>query len=105
MVTQYPHTVTIKTVGDSVQDGSGNWVPGSDSSFEFKGRFETNRNGNFLTAVDGKQIVFGGIIYAKFSTPNIQLGTGIEVKNESDPVSKGRVLQFSRGQLNVRIWI
>lgn len=102
MVTQYPHTITVKSLsGDSTQDSNGNWVQGSESSFEFKGRFETNSRSNFLKAADGSQIVYSGIIYAPFSTPNIALGTNIEVDNGT----KGNVLQFSRGQLNVRIWI
>jgi hypothetical protein len=105
MVTIYPHTVTIRSVGDSTQDGDGNFEPGSDSSFGFKGRFETNSKSNILTAADGKQIVYSGIVYGKYSTPNIAIGADIEVANDNGPIAKGKVLQFSRGQLNARIWI
>lgn len=95
----------ISSVAESTQDGEGNFVPGTPSTFEFKGRFETNSRSNFLTAADGKQIVYSGIVYALFSTANIALGTSVEVANENGPIAKGKVLQFSRGQLNVRIWI
>jgi hypothetical protein len=105
MVTQYPHTVTISSVSESTQDENGNYVPGTPSTFEFNGRFETNKAGNFLTAANGEQVVFSGIIYARYSTPNVPLGTGIEVMDGSSPVAKGKAVQFSRGQLNVRIWM
>lgn len=106
MVTQYPHTITVKSLsGDSAQDSNGNLVPGSESSFEFKGRFETNARSLFLQAADGNRIVYSGIIYAPFSTPNMAPGTSLEAKNGSDTIATGKVLQFSRGQLNVRIWI
>lgn len=106
MVTQYPHTITVKSLsGDSTQDANGNWVLGSESSFEFKGRFETNARSLFLQAADGSQIVYSGIIYAPLSTPSIALGANIEAKNGSDTVATGKALQVSRGQLNVRVWI
>lgn len=102
---QYPHTITLSSVAQSTQDGSGNYVQGSGSTFDLKGRFETNKGNLFLTTADGKQIVYSGIIYGSLSTPNIVQGTSLVVKNGADTIANGNVLQFSRGQLNVRIWI
>jgi hypothetical protein len=105
MVTQYPHTVTISTVADSTQDSNGNFQAGSPSSSSFKARFETNTKSLFLTAADGKQLVYSGIIYAPLSTPDVELGASVIVLDGMRNVAKGNVLQFSRGQKNVRVWI
>src|SRR5690348_9137036 len=106
MVTQYPHTITITSVSGNDKDISGNWQKGSASTFQYSGRFETNSGSNFLTAADGRQVQYSGIIYSSYATPNINIGASVEVVDESGgPKAKGKVIQFSRGQLNARVWI
>jgi hypothetical protein len=49
--------------------------------------------------------VYSGIIYAPLSTPDVELGASVIVLDGMRNVAKGNVLQFSRGQKNVRVWI
>lgn len=105
MVKQYPHTVTISSTAASTQDANGDLVAGTESSFSFSGRFETNSRGNFLKAADGKQIVYSGIIYSSLAAPNVPIGASITVSDDGGTIATGNVMQVSRGQLNVRIWI
>jgi hypothetical protein len=102
MVTMYPHTIVISSVAESTQDGNGNFVAGGPSTVQFKGRYEPNVSNRFVTAADGKQIVYTGIVYAPLSAPDVALGTSITISEKS---ITSNVVSFDRSQRHVTILI
>lgn len=101
---QYPHTILVSTVSESTPDTDGNWTEASASPQSFDGRYETNSGSRLVRAMDGTQVVYSGIVYSQF-TGDIALGSDVEVKDGAKTIAKGKLINFSQGQLNTRIWL
>lgn len=105
-MTQYPHTLQIKTVPQSTKDAKGNYIPGgSPVTTEVKCRVETRGSAGTIITADSKTVLFRCIIYMPYSVPDIQAETTVTVMDGNKQILKGTVLQFARGQLNARIWL
>jgi hypothetical protein len=106
MVVQYPHKLVLTSVGNSSQDGNGNWIAGSPSSLEIICRAEANDKGRSIQTGDGIQIIYAWLIYAPIPIADIVHGTKVVIQDENDnQIGGGDVKRFSKGQLNARIWL
>jgi hypothetical protein len=107
MVIQYPHTAQCKIAPPAVQDENGNWItPEPIIAWEHKGRLEPRSSSAFLQGVDGKQITFTSIFYMPLPVPDIKPESMIEVFDKfGNLMVRETAKQFSRGQLNARIWL
>lgn len=103
MVKQYPHTMTVTIVPDSIQDSEGNWTSGQPFTKVYQCRAEPNGSGRMIMTADQRQIVYSWTIYMPKGTPPVPDGSLIEVN--SSPAAKGKTLSFSQGQLNSRLWV
>lgn len=107
MVRQYPHSLYVHVVGDSTQDGDGNWSePLENWSLHSVCREETNGKGNIIRTPDGQSIVFSSTIYMPSTALKIQEGAEVQVRDSEDATRiQGRVLKFDVGQINRRLWL
>lgn len=103
MVVQYPHTLTAKIISESYQDDDGNWMPGGVSTRQITCRAEPNGSGRQIQLADGSLITYSWIVYMPKATQ--PLPNGIVVAVDSSPSALGKVLRFSQGQLNSRLWL
>lgn len=101
MVVQYPHTLIVTTQSsNAVQDANGNWIQGSNAISEpLPCRAEPNGNRSIVLP-DGTQQVFAFMVYLPLNTPDIAIGSKVQLNAGSYQVK-----QFSRGQLNCRLWL
>lgn len=109
-VRQYPHTVKIYSIPDSVRDENGDWIPGGAPTMVLKkGRAEVrsgNNNANaYITGSDGVQITFFCIVYLPLPIDRFPPGTLVEVLDGDQQIVRSTIKQFSKGQLNARIWV
>ena len=107
---QYPHYLFVHVVGDSVQDGDGNWTTPSDTwSLHSVCREETNGKGSQINGADGKAIVFSSTIYLPKIAQKIAEGAEILVSESNSAQGtcriKKQVLKFDVGQLSCRLWV
>jgi hypothetical protein len=107
MITQYPHTLTYKTVtGSTGPDNDGNYTPGTEQTIVTPCRAEVNNSGQgFISAVDGSRINYDWIVYLPSSSVVYLEGSTIEIANGPDIVVKDTIKRFWPGQLNMRIWL
>lgn len=105
MVSQYPHGLVITTATGSVQDGNGNWLPGSTSTRVKACRAEPNGKNAMIKTVDGTSIVFDFTVYLPLPIDTVAVGSKVEVYNGEELLSQNTVKRFSRGQLNARLWL
>jgi len=108
MVKQYPHTIKLYPVkGDSMQDNNGNWITPEDGGEpeSYPCRMEPRSTAGFVTGVDGTQLTYSSIVYMPLSVPDIQVMTRVSIFKGELLVGVGTVKQFSRGQLNARVWL
>jgi hypothetical protein len=106
MVKQYPHILAYGAIAESSQDGNGNWVSGT-ATVEtlLVCRAEPNGGNGFITTADGTQINFSWVVYLPLTTDYIETGTGVIIKNGEQVIATDTIKRFSKGQLNVRIWL
>lgn len=106
---QYPHTITLTTVGASTTDANGDYSTPAATEVELKGRYEASGGKNLIPGDQGQQVEYTGIVYLPFPETPIALGSEIEVHNSDGwLLAKGTVLQFMRGEVlreNARIWL
>lgn len=95
--------MTVSIVPDSIQDTEGNWIPGVPEIKTYICRAEPNGGGRMIFTADQRQIVYSFTVYMPKGSRPIPDGSMIEVN--SSPVCKGKVLRFSEGQLNSRLWV
>lgn len=105
MVKQYPHTLTITTTSGSIQDGNGNWVPGSISHTFKNCRAEPNNKNAMVKADDGTQVVFDFTVYIPLPVDIIAVGAQVKVYDGDQLLGANTVKRFSKGQLNARVWL
>jgi hypothetical protein len=105
MVEQYPDTITVFTLPDSVRDTDGNWSTGAPVQSTWKCRAESSSSG-VLTSVSGEKIQFSWIVYMPSGVTKVKEGSKVSIVNRlSEAVCEQSVLRFSRGQFNARIWL
>lgn len=108
MVIQYPHKATVPgKPGNSTLNNDGEWeTQNSPSPIVVKGRYEPANVNNEQQLVDGILTKIKGIFYMPSSEPDIDKGIEIIVNDKNDAVIlKTKVLSFSRGQLNSRVFL
>lgn len=105
MVVQYPHTLTAKIISESYQDDDGNWVLGVDYTRAINCRVEVpiNASGKQVALSDGSVVTCSWVVYMPKGTTPLPNGTLVTVN--CSPGATGRVLRFSQGQLNSRLWL
>lgn len=106
MVIQYPHTGKVYLPGDSQRDATGNWIA-SDVSLQLqtKCRAEPARGSQYVVGLNGQQITFWCIVYMPIPDDEVKPGMLFEVWDGENLIIKTDVKQFSRGQLNARVWL
>lgn len=109
MVAQYPDKILVHSnASNSTQNEQGDWViPQEDAPapLEMPCRVELRSSAGYISSADGKLIEFQSIIYLPLPTPEVYIDQTISVKNGDVIKLTGTVKQFSKGQLNARIWI
>lgn len=106
MVIQYPNIGKAYLPAASSQDGNGDWVRGAETlQFETSCRVEPASSNQFITQADGRQITFTSIVYMPAPAADIKPGAFFEVWRGSVLIVREPVKQFSRGQLNARVWL
>jgi hypothetical protein len=105
MVKQYPHRLVITTATGSVQDGNGNWVPGSSSTIEKTCRAEPNNKNAQVKTADGTAVIFDFTVYLPLPVDSIAVGANVSVYNGIELIGKNTVKRFTKGQLNARVWL
>lgn len=96
-------TVEIGTV----QDGNGDFVPGTKEIIEKDCRAEPSGGNGYIKTADGTAVNYSWIVYFGLPVDKIVEGTEIEVVDQKtlESILKDKVLRFSRGQLNARVWL
>lgn len=107
MIVQYPDTATIPGKPGEATLINGIWTPATPvSDITQKGRYEPSTLNREVQLVDGSMQKVKGIFYMPLSAPNVDTGIDFEVTNsEGDEVLKTKVLFFTRGQLNCRVYL
>jgi hypothetical protein len=105
MITQYPHTINLTTNADSTQDSDGNWTPGSTTTVSKSCRAEPSGGNGYVRAADGERINFNWIVYLPLPQDKVKEGTLVTIFDGAEQIARDKVLRFSRGQLNARIWL
>lgn len=108
MVEQYPyflhHLITVEAVFD---ESTATWTDGTEEWIEAtKCRDEMNGGGGKITTADGEVYVFGAVVYMPFGVSGIKPGDKIKViDNDGNIRVSGDVKNFSKGQLNSKLWV
>lgn len=71
----------------------------------YKCRAEINSQAKQIILADGTAYQYSSLIYCPLETPDLQPGTNILVTDGTLTRIEGKVMGFSRGQLNCRIWV
>lgn len=105
MVTQYPHTATATINSDAITLPNGDIQPGTTTTVSFKCRVEPSTGYGTVKTQDGTALDYAWKVYGK-NIPVLAFGTDVEIKdNQGRIVCKDTVKQFSKGQLNTRLWL
>jgi hypothetical protein len=108
MVTQYPHHATwpLKATESSLDD-NGVWVTTENTDQDSNtGRYEPSTNNNETFLVDGVQQKLKGIFYMPVNADEVYAGAVFTVYNtDGSLILTEKVLFFTRGQLNCRVYL
>lgn len=104
-VIQYPHIGKAYLPGDSVKVGTVWTESGSSLDLETRCRVEPRGESQYITGIDGKHITFSSIVYMPIPAKEIKVGTLFEVWDGEILKVREDVKQFSKGQLNARVWL
>lgn len=105
MVTQYPHDLTATVMAPATRDDAGNYVPGATTILTGKCRVEPNGSGRYIVAADGTQVFFSWMVYMPKNATDIPVGAQVVVTDNGNAKASGTVKQYSKGQLNARVWL
>lgn len=106
MVYQYPNIGKAFLPGSSTKGADGNWDEVSATvQLETKCRAEPAKGTSYVAGVGGILIVYSCIVYMPVPVAEIKPGTLFEVWDGERLIVKADVKQFSKGQLNARIWL
>lgn len=105
-VIQYPHTVNFTGITDSHMDANGNWINTGSYNLTIQGRAEPASANGLIAGPDGILIKYAWVIYLPLPINPIPVNTTVvSILNGSEFVGKGKVVRFSKGQFNARIWL
>lgn len=108
MVTQYPYQLLVSEMPESNYDETnGDWNT-EDANFVPYGecRDEGNGSGRKVVTTDGELYVYFWVIYCPLSVQEMKKGSLIRVVDDKGNIrAEKRMVKFSRGQLNCRIWL
>lgn len=102
---QHPHTITILTLEPATRSESGDWQPSVSSPFNGLCRWEENSKGAVISAADGSQIAYSGIAFLPGGAQRFPLGSRVTIYEGVKLIASGEIKQFSKSQLNRRIWL
>ena len=107
MVTQYPDTIFFQSESGESTFVNGIYTPGAPGqSIQQSGRYEPSTLNREILNTDGISVKIKGIFYMPISSNDIAIGSDIEVKDSSgNSIAKTKVLFFTRGQLNCRVYL
>lgn len=105
MIIQYPHTVSTTTITASTLDANGNYSTAGVQNLTLMGRAEPASANGLIAGPDGTLIKFAWIVYFPLPMNLIPVGTELQMMNGSEFVGKGKVIRFSKGQINARAWL
>lgn len=107
---QYPHLLYgASATGDSTRDNDGNWNTLT-TTYPLISvcREETDGRGQEIQGADGKFHKYSSVIYLPLSSPDVEFGRIIYVRDSSTVTTdriKGSVLKFDRSQMHCRLWV
>jgi hypothetical protein len=106
MVRQYPYELYQQVVTEATQNGSGDYVAGTDD-WELVGscRDEANTAGRTINLEDQIAYQFDAIVYLPKSVDAPTEGTSVEVRDGGTVRFSGRIRRVNKGQLNTRLWV
>jgi hypothetical protein len=105
MAVQYPHKIQLTTVSGSVQDGQGNWTAGTESTVEKSCRAEPNSSSGLIATADGSKVNYSWTVYLPLPVDPIAPGTVVKILSGARVLCNDKVIRFSEGQLNARVWL
>lgn len=109
MVEQYPYQLFVKEVPESNYDENrGEWDNSGDTEWMPFGvcRDEGNGAGRKVVTTDGELYLYFWVIYCPLSVQEMKKGALIKVVDKDGNIrAEKRMVKFSRGQLNARIWL
>ena len=106
MIIQYPNIGKAVLPGDSVKDADGNWIEGLGVvQLETVCRAEPAKGTSYVAGIGGDLIVYSCIVYMPIPGEEIKPGTLFEVWDGERKIVRTDVKQFSKGQLNARVWL
>lgn len=108
MVVQYPDTAIIPgKANESVFQDDGTWLTSNDTEpINQIGRYEPSTLNAETTLADGSKVKLKGIFYMPVNAPDVDQGLDFQINNRlGDVVLITKVLFFTRGQLNSRVFL
>lgn len=107
MYVQYPHILNVTLNSAASQNANGDWQPGGSTTGKaYACRGEVNGNNALIAVPDGKQVIYSWVVYMP-QGDEIKPGTQAMLSNPEtgQVLFNGQVKQYSRGQLNQRVWL
>lgn len=107
MVVQYPDIATIPGKPGTSSLVNGVWVPSTPvANITQNGRYEPSTLNREVQLTDGSMAKVKGIFYMPLSGPDVDAGIDfIVVSSTGQTILKTKVLFFTRGQLNCRVYL
>lgn len=107
MVKQYPHTLTVTKVNETTRDENGDYLQadvGQTITSVCRAEAEKGSDG-FIIGADGTTIKFSWIVYMPLGVSGMVVGSKVTVDQDGETIVTDTVKRYSKGQLNVRIWL
>lgn len=107
MIVQYPDTATMQGKPDESTLNNGVWQPGTPvAPITQIGRYEPSTLNREVQLTDGSMAKLKGIFYMPVTAADVDNGVDFEVIDRTgDIVLTTKVLFFTRGQLNCRVYL
>lgn len=112
MSTQYPHKLQYIASNESIKDANGNWVTPSSSgtwsaasSLSNDCREEPENSGNSKVIVDGKEVIYTSMVYARKEVIDLKRGDKVRIMHNGSVKLESTVKRFSREKFHCLIWL
>lgn len=108
MVEQYPYKLFVSEVSESTfNEETGDWIAQNAIWRDFGVcRDEGNGSGRKVVTTDGELYVYFWTIYCPISVEEIKKGSMVRVMDKDGNIrAEKRIVRFSKGQLNCRLWL
>lgn len=103
----YPHTFTANIYASGTRDIEGDWEGNTSPVSVLTGNCRYEAGGRHLTetiVVDGVEVKPDGIIYLPLNADVPAKGSEITIVTNTETIN-AKVLQFSKGLFNTRVWV